>query len=87
MSQARKQIEALAVRGALEQAAPFLELNPAAVDLINSEEAIRTIFAANGADGLLLGEDALARIREARQVAQVAEIVSDVVADAVGGAE
>ncbi len=83
VSQARKQIEALAVRGALEQAAPFLELNPAAVDLINSEEAIRTIFAANGADGLLLGEDALERIRTAREVAQVVEVISDV----VGGAE
>ncbi len=72
VSQARKQIEALAVRGALEQAAPFLTLNPAAADLIDSEDAVRTIFAANGADGLLVGEDALAQIRATKQIAQVA---------------
>ncbi len=73
VSQARSQIEALAVRGALEQAAPFLTLNPAAADLINSEDAVRTIFAANGADGLLRGEDAVAGLRATKQIAQVAE--------------
>ncbi|MHA1567555.1 MAG: portal protein, partial [Alphaproteobacteria bacterium] len=87
VSQARKQIEALAVRGALEQAAPFINLNPAAADLINSEDAVRAIFAANGADGLLLGEDALAQIRATKQVAQIAEAVGDVVAAVADGSE
>ena len=66
VSQAQKQIEALAMRGALEQAAPLLELDPAAADNIDNDKAVRLIFEANGADGLLRGAEDVALLRTVR---------------------
>ena len=66
VSQAQKQIEALAMRGALEQAAPLIQLDPAAADNIDKDKAVRLIFEANGAEGLLRGADDVAVMRQER---------------------
>ncbi len=63
---AQKQMEALATRGALEQAAPFLELDPAAADHIDPDAALRLIFEAHGVDGLLRGRAEVAGLRALR---------------------
>ena len=65
---AQKQMEALATRGALEQAAPFLELDPAAADHIDPDAALRLIFEAHGADALLRGQAEVDEMRAVRAV-------------------
>ena len=52
---AQKQMEATAMRGALDQAAPFLELDPTAAAQIDPDVALRLIFEAHGVDGVLRG--------------------------------
>lgn len=73
VSQAQKQIEALAMRGALEQAAPLIQLDPAAADNIDKDKAVRLIFEANGAEGLLRGADDVAGLRQARGEAEMVD--------------
>ncbi len=79
VSQAQKQIEALAMRGALEQAAALLQLDPRAADNIDKDKAVRLIFAANGADALLRGSSDVEDMRGMR--AQAASVAA--AADAV----
>ncbi len=76
---AQKQMEALATRGALEQAAPFLELDPAAADHIDPDAALRLIFEAHGVDGLLRGRAEVDGLRAARAQAGSAEAAVELV--------
>ena len=76
---AQKQMEALATRGALEQAAPFLDLDPAAADHIDPDAALRLIFEAHGVDGLLRGRADVESLRAARAETQTAAAAVDLV--------
>lgn len=77
VSQAQKQIEALAMRGALEQAAPLLQLDPRAGDNIDKDKAVRLIFEANGADALLRGSSDVDSMRRDRDQAEAVAAAAD----------
>ncbi len=77
VSQAQKQIEALAMRGALEQAAVLLQLDPQASDNIDKDKAVRLIFEANGADALLRGSSDVDAMRDTRAQAAAVAAAAD----------